>query len=97
MKLNPLHSIDWIVGMMRFSGEYVDPARATGRTTSLALRLLAQAIATPHVWVDIRDHHPTHAASQNLRRLMQEIADRLNLKHLVFRDTGVIFTNEKNP
>ena len=90
-KLNPLHSPEWLDRMVRYTGCYADPSRATGRTTAIALRTLAAAIENPHQWVEIVDHHPTRLAAGYLRRRMQDMVGILHLEHFTFRDTAVAF------
>lgn len=90
-KLNPLHTPEWLDRMVKYTGCYADPSRATGRSTAIGLRTLATAIENPHQWIEIVDHHHTRMAAEELRRRMQDMVGLLHLKHLTFRATAVCF------
>lgn len=90
-RLNPLHTPEWLHNMVLCTGCYADPDRMTGRSTALALELVAKAIKNPHTWVEVVDHHPTLAAANDLRYRMQRIVQLLELQHFVFQATRVCF------
>ena len=82
-KLHPLHDPQWIAEYVKEIGEYPG-LRKTGRTTERALRVVAEAIATPHKWIRIQDHtglSPLHAAQAVIR-----IVKALKLQHLHMSD-----------
>lgn len=94
MKLHPLHTPELLARHVHCTGEYWPRERCTGRTTALALKLLAEAISKPHERLIIRDHEPTAVAAKHLRTRMQDIAERLGLEHMQFTDTSVTFTTK---
>lgn len=65
--------------------------RCTGRTEQLALRAVANAMAYPHKWHELRDHHDSHPAHQNLRDKCQRIVHRMGYTGFTFRDTAICF------
>ena len=82
-KLHPLHDPQWVAGIVAETGQYPG-LRKTGRTTERALRVVAEAIATPHKWVRIQDHtglSPLPAAQAVIR-----VVKALKLQHLHMSD-----------
>lgn len=59
--------------------------RCSGRSTAIALRLLAYCLENPGVTRCIIDHHDTRIANQMLATTVQTIINRLNLKFLVIK------------
>ena len=81
-RINPLHTIEFLVDQMRSSGCYPDIERCTGRTTAIALRTIASALERPHEVVHFRDHHDTVAASRDLAHMIVGMVAAIGLKHL---------------
>lgn len=74
------------VEMYRQHGSY-DPLRCTGRTTAIALELLAKCIREPNTDHAARDHHGTHQADVMLAKHVVELAERMGL--LFFRHNHI--------
>lgn len=91
MKLHPLHSVQQIIQHMNASGEYFPQDRCTGRTEQLALRAVANAMAYPHKWHELRDHFDHRVAHQHLRDKCQRIVYRMGYTGFTFRDTAICF------
>lgn len=83
MKLHPLHTPEWVADFIKAHGEYPGD-RGTGRTTALALDVLACAIQQPGKTVKAQDHHPTPEADRELLRIAKDMASRLGLTRLHF-------------
>lgn len=58
--------------------------RRSGRSTSLALRYLSEAIANPRREIRVYDHHPTPAADRFLLDTVLDITKQLGLEHMEF-------------
>ncbi len=66
-----------------------DPNRGTGRTTSLMLRALSEAIAQPGEWVEYIDHHAHDVASAaHHASNLAGLADAVGLDHMRLRTAG---------
>jgi hypothetical protein len=69
------------------TGGVIDEIRISGRTTAIALRMLARAIEEPRILLDLRDHshdgqQPTIEDNRNLGRLVSHMAVVLGLKYI---------------
>lgn len=82
MRLNPLHSIEWLTHRMHVTGEYPDVVRGTGRSTAQALEYIAKAIQNPYVTVHVRDHAATLEATRVLCRAIEVMCCSLGLLHM---------------
>jgi hypothetical protein len=91
MRLNPLHSVEWLCDMIRVTGEYFDTSRRTGRTTALALKAIAEAIENPWVWVPLKDHHNTILANESMSNIVRSMVHVMQLEHFVFRKGAIRF------
>lgn len=61
---------------------FVDPVRCSGRTTSIALRSIADAIDNPGVPQDLKDHHGSLRSDGDLSAKVDYMLSRLGLnKH----------------
>lgn len=58
--------------------------RRSGRSTSLALRWLSVAIASPKTEIKIHDHHGTIEAARMLMETMYCMTKQLGLEHMKF-------------
>ena len=79
-KLHPLHDAGWVAKFIETAGEYPGP-RNTGRSTAIALRLIAEAISAPETWVNIMDHDsgmPAHKFADTVVGIVR----KLGLSHL---------------
>lgn len=65
-----------------------DAQRGTGRTTAIALKLLAAAIENPGRFILVEDHHGTPEANKMLLAKMENMAFDLGLKHLEFNKSS---------
>jgi hypothetical protein len=90
-KIHPLHNVDFIAAVMKDTGRYFPAERGTGRTTVLALQLIAQAIQRPHTWHSAVDHFGTLPANAHLLQVARSMVLELDLKHFHFRQTAVCF------
>ena len=90
---HPLHTPEFIADVVKATGRYPGD-RYTGRSTAIALRLIAEAIESPRKPIPIRDHYGTSLADRYLRQAMQDMVDKLDLKHMVFTDTTITFGDE---
>lgn len=74
------------------TGEYLG-ARRTGRSTAMALSYIAQAMKTPGVPVYVHDHWDSSAAHTLLLRRVEDVIERLELKHfkIVYTDLYIQF------
>lgn len=97
MRLNPLHNVEMLTSWIANTGEYPDSTRCTGRSTSQALRGLAWCIRNPYKTLRVVDHHNTVTAHRLLRKTMQEMVEKLGLKHFYFTDDCVRFGNVVPP
>lgn len=79
--LHPLHLDEWYERQGE-QGIQADPDRFTGRTTVLALRIIHDAIVSPHQKIDIIDHAPIRAADKQLARIIADMIGQLGLNHL---------------
>ncbi len=84
-KLHPLHSPKFIFDFMRSTGEYFPAERGTGRTTALALRIIAQAIEDPHREYPIVDHQDTIIANRSLAERVNAMVSCLGLAHITVK------------
>lgn len=73
---NPLHTEE-----LRNSPHY-SVTRRTGRTTAIALRIIAQAIEHPYEPQEIRDHVDLPGAHKNLVYTIADMINRLDLKEM---------------
>lgn len=62
--------------------------RATGRSTVLALRAIADAIEKAGEKVDVRDHHGTATADEHLMHMVQGMVEKLGLRDFRFSTSG---------
>lgn len=92
-KLHPLHTPEWVARYVLEKGEYPGE-RFTGRSTALALRVIAEAIENPGKKVLIRDHVNLHRANNHLRGTVQEFVRKLGLRHFVFTEDTIKFGHE---
>ena len=93
--INPLHSTEFLIAQMLNTGCYPEVERCTGRTTVLALRIIADAISNPHVEQTVRDHHPTTFSHQSLVKKVHDMTQALGLQHFKCNPSRltVTFTN----
>lgn len=69
-------------------GSDVDESRCSGRTTVLRLRALADALASPGKWIEVRDHHSnTLGSAKRLTDEVMNLAAVLGLRFIERRDT----------
>lgn len=81
-KLHPLRTPELVYRHLLDTGCYMGD-RCTGRSTSLALGFIAEALRKPGVTVYIKDHHDSSLADRHLTDKVAEYVDRLGLKHLI--------------
>ena len=79
-KLHPLHDAGWVAKFIENTGYYPGP-RNTGRSTAIALRLIAEAISAPETWVNIMDHDSGMPADKFADTIV-DIVRKLELRHL---------------
>ena len=94
-KLHPLHTPEFLDQQVRTSGHYADTTRCTGRTTAIALSLIAQAIDNPNEAVRIVDHAGTRPAHDHLARQILSICEALRLEHMQVRPKALTLTFER--
>ena len=87
-KLHPLHTPEMVAQAVKATGEYFDPARRTGRSTAIALELIAAAIRNPGLTIKIKDHCSTPRADYALAMRISEMVGMLGLKHIYVRSMG---------
>lgn len=82
--IHPLHTPERVkaLNLLTEGGYAAQSARQTGRSTAIALRLIAHAIENPGKTITIADHHPTKEASAYLAARMRDMILRLQLQHL---------------
>lgn len=84
--LHPLHTAYMVECMEREPGGYaVHRYRRTGRSTAIALRTIANAIASPGEEIPIEDHHGTRQADKFLADLITVTIRLLSLQKLCVR------------
>lgn len=84
--MHPLHTEQMLATWARMDPNY-DPRRRTGRTTALALSLLARAISNPGVPFTAYDHYPTKNADRELLYAAHTIVVRLGWVGFTFNRT----------
>lgn len=82
-RINPLHNPDTIIKQMEMTGEYPDAERRTGRSTAIALRIIAEAIANPYAVIHVRDHEDNKVNNIALTREINVMCFKLGLEHFV--------------
>ena len=55
----------------------VTNVRRSGSSTVIALKMIALALEHPDLAIEIKDHHPTHAADNHLAHLIRDLLERL--------------------
>lgn len=79
--MHPLHTEmpdafkDWIK---------IDPSRATGRSTVIALKSIARAIHNPHQRIYVQDHHYGDQADRHLLEMIKRYVYNLQFKYFSF-------------
>jgi hypothetical protein len=58
--------------------------RRTGKSTAIALRILAEAIDNPNKWVPVVDHHDKRSSHMALLDKVQKLSCKLDLKFMIF-------------
>lgn len=97
-RLHPLHTPALLNQMVLSSGCYADVSRCTGRSTALALRLIAEAIENPGKAVPLRDHHNTTPAHDHFCRLVHAMTGMLRLQHMhVHSEQRVLVFENRDP
>lgn len=102
-KLHPLHTPEMLMDYAKRTGEHYPVERHTGRSTAIALRLMAAAIENPETYTQIRDHYNTDQANEYLGWQIQEMCSKLGLEHMhVERDRrfwvpAIIFQRREEP
>jgi hypothetical protein len=83
--LNPLHTQAMVdeINQTMVGGYARHSHRRTGKTTASALAVISQAIFNPGKQIPIVDHHPTHQASRYKARMIADMIQALDLKHMV--------------
>lgn len=72
-------------------------ARHTGKSTTLALTYISQALNNPNQHTTVRDHYNTAAAHRELCNLIKNYVDVLGLKYIVINPyTHQIIYNQPN-
>lgn len=75
----------WLMDEMQRAGHPVEPWRRSGRSTIIAFRAIADAMATPRTWVRIQDHHGTREADKWLMRMTKDYLSRLGFTSFSFK------------
>lgn len=81
--IHPLHTPE----MLREVRLPLTTERRTGRTTAIALRLIAEALSNPRHPIPIVDHEPGDRMDQHLQRLIMDIIGRLGLREFTTEKT----------
>lgn len=89
-KLHPLHTPEMISGWISSTGEYPDQTRRTGRSTAIALNTIADAMNKPFTWIQVKDHHDSVGADENLLALIMDIIDRIGLGHFYYKKDPMV-------
>lgn len=90
-KLHPLHSVEFITGYVRNTGEYFPTERCTGRTTILALGYIQLALTNPGKELVLQDHHGTRNADRELCRRIRDMVEQLRLDYFKFKEHTIQF------
>ena len=80
IRLHPLHSPEWVANYVLSTGQYPGP-RNTGRTTILALRMIAAAMENPRVKIQALDHFGSVASNRDLADAAASIIRAAGLYH----------------
>lgn len=86
--MHPLHT-ERMLAEWEACDPYYDPRRRTGRTTALALEVLARAIRSPGVPMRVLDHYPTRSADKELLLQAQSIVLALGWVGFTFRPSDL--------
>lgn len=62
------------------TGQYYPEERGSGRSTTIALIALVEAMKNPGVPVPLKDHHDSRAADEFLARGLRTMIDQLGLR-----------------
>ena len=73
-----------------------DLYRRTGRSTIIALELIASAMKNPGLRIRILDHHGTREANSNLLYMMVGMVDSLEFDGFVFNREESTITYQRN-
>jgi hypothetical protein len=96
--MHPLHSQAWLDAAIA-SGfpEYEIQRRCTGRSTAQAFLVLFRAIQSPNREIKVHDHHGTDLATRHLLEMIQQMVEKLELKHIHINKVQhtVIFQNRE--
>lgn len=79
--LNPLHTPEMIARQIAQTNRF-DVTRGTGRSTSLALRAISDAIANPFKPVRLEDHSDAPRSSDHLAAIVKDMILSLGLEHM---------------
>ena len=78
---HPLHD-DNVIKMLQQNADSL--LRGTGRSTRIALRLIATAMEAPGVAHKVTDHHHSPMASHHLMCMVGDLIQRLRFEHFSF-------------
>lgn len=80
---HPLHTEEFLRRVRLCSGQHPGNRR-TGRSTAIALRILADAISCPRRPIQVVDHDPRRCAQEHTFYMVHDMATALGLQHLKF-------------
>lgn len=82
--IHPLHTPERVkaLNLLTEGGYAAEAERFTGRSTAIALRLIANAIDLPGKAISISDHHFSRQADACLAAMMRDMIQQLGLKHM---------------